>query len=67
MEAKSLYLEILTKKTAVLSRYQILFFKEILVIWLEVNFEQTVTSDEHFLASPLRYKSLIKIENKPVF
>ena len=35
-------------------------FKEILKIWLEVNFKQMVTSDDHFLASPLCYNSPIR-------
>ena len=43
------------------------FIKEILEIWSEVIFEQTVVSEDHFLSSPLWYNSLIRIENKPVF
>ena len=56
----------LNKKDSSFIKVSDAFFKEILEIWLEVNFEQKVTSDEHFFASPLWYNSLIRIENKPV-
>ena len=43
------------------------FFKEILEIWSEVNYEETFVSDYHFRTSPLWYNSLVKVENRPVF
>ena len=42
------------------------FLKEIFEIWSEVCFEGTITSDDHFLSSPLWHNSLIRIQNKPV-
>ena len=44
-----------------------LFVKEILVIWSEVFFQETIVSEEHLLSSPLWQNSLIRIQNKPVF
>ena len=43
------------------------FVKEILEIWSEVIFQETIVSDEHLLLSPLWQNSLIRIHNKPVF
>ena len=43
------------------------FVKEILVIWSEVFFRETIVSEEHLLSSPLWQNSLIRIQNKPVF
>ena len=43
------------------------FVKEILEIWSEVFFQETIVSDEHLLSSPLWQNSLIIIQNKPVF
>ena len=43
------------------------FVKEILEIWSEVFFQETIASDEHLLLSPLWRNSLIGIQNKPVF
>ena len=43
------------------------FVKEILVIWSEVFFQETIVSEEHLLSSPLWQNSLIRIQNKPVF
>ena len=43
------------------------FVKEILEIWSEVFFQETIVSDEHLLSSPLWQNSLIRIQNKPVF
>ena len=41
--------------------------KEILAIWSEVFFQETIVSEEHLLSSPLWQNSLIRIQNKPVF
>ena len=41
--------------------------KEILVIWSEVFFQETIVSEEYLLSSPLWQNSLIRIQNKPVF
>ena len=43
------------------------FFKEILEIWSEVNYEEMIISDYHFRTSPLWYNSLERVENRPVF
>ena len=43
------------------------FVKEILVIWSEVFFQETIVSEEHLLSSPLWQNSLIRIQTKPVF
>ena len=43
------------------------FFKELLGIWAEVNFEPKIISRDHFLDQQLWYNSLIKIANKTVF
>ena len=43
------------------------FFKEILEIWSEVNYEEMIISDYHFRTSPLWYNSLVRVENRPVF
>ena len=43
------------------------FVKEILEIWSEVFFQETIVSDEHLLSSPLWQNSLIRIQNEPVF
>ena len=43
------------------------FVKEMLEIWSEVFFQETIVSDEHLLSSPLWQNSLIRIQNKPVF
>ena len=43
------------------------FFKEILEIWSEANYEEKIVSDYHFRSSPLWYNSLIRVGNRPVF
>ena len=43
------------------------FFKEILEIWSEVNYEENIMSDYHLWSSPLWYNSLTRVENRPVF
>ena len=43
------------------------FFRELLEIWGEINFEKQMTSENHLLHQPLWYNSLIRIDNKPVF
>jgi len=43
------------------------FLKELLGIWVEVNFEPEITSKDHFLDQQLWHNSLIKIANKTVF
>ena len=41
------------------------FIKEILEIWSELIFEQTIVSDDHFLSLlSVWFNSLIRIENK---
>ena len=41
--------------------------KELLVIWSEDFFQETIVSEEHLLSSRLWQNSLIRIQNKPVF
>ena len=43
------------------------FFKEILEIWSEANYEENILSDYHLQSLPLWYNSLIRVENRPVF
>ena len=43
------------------------FLKEILEIWCELNYEDTLTSQEHFHSQFLWNSSLIRIGQKPVF
>ena len=43
------------------------FLKEVLSIWAEVNFEDTITSERQFLNQSLWYNSLIRINNCPIF
>ena len=45
------------------------FFKEILEIWSEANYDENINcmSDYHLRSSPLWYNSLIRVENRPVF
>ena len=43
------------------------FVKEILVIWSEFFFQETIVYEEHLLSSPLCQNSLIRIQKKPVF
>ena len=43
------------------------FFREILEIWSEANYEENILSDYHLRSSPLWYNSLIRVENRPVF
>ena len=43
------------------------FFKEILEIWSEANYDENIMSDYHLRSSPLWYNLLIKVENRPVF
>ena len=40
---------------------QILFFKEILEIWSEANYEENILSDYHLQSLPLWYNSLIRV------
>ena len=42
------------------------FFKEILEIWQEANYEENIMSDYHPRSLPLWYNSLIRVENRPV-
>ena len=42
------------------------FVKKKVEIWSEVCFVEKITSDDHFLSSPLLHNSLIRIQNKPV-
>ena len=56
-----------TKDTLEISKVSNAFFRETLEIWGEINFQNQVMSEEHFLDQPLWYDSLIKIGNKPVF
>ena len=41
--------------------------REILCIWVEVNFEGSIQSQNQFLEQPLWYNSLIRVGNKPIF
>ena len=43
------------------------FFKEILEIWSEANYDENNMSDYHLWSSPLWYNSLVRVENRPVF
>ena len=43
------------------------FLKEILEIWCELNYEDTLTSQEQFHSQFLWNNSLIRISQKPVF
>ena len=43
------------------------FYKEILEIWSEANYEENIMSDYHLRSSPLWYNSLKRVENRPVF
>ena len=43
------------------------FLKELLGIWVEVNFEPEITSKDHFLDQQLWHNSLIKIAKKQFF
>lgn len=43
------------------------FFKEILEIWAELNYQDQITSVESFLAQSLWHNSLIRIMDKPIF
>ena len=58
---------ILNKKDTCVLKVSVPFIKEILEIWSEVIFEQTVSQRTTFFSSPLWYNSLIRIANKPVF
>ena len=56
-----------TRDTLEITKVLNAFFREILEIWGEINFENQIMSKEHFLDQPLWYNSLIRIGNKPVF
>ena len=43
------------------------FIKELLQIWVEVNFEHEIKSKDQFGKQPLWYNSLIRIGNRPVY
>ena len=43
------------------------FFKEILEIWSEANYDENIMSDYHLRSSTLWYNSLTRVENRPVF
>ena len=43
------------------------FLKEILEIWCELNYEDTLTSREHFHSQFLWTNSLVRVGQKPVF
>ena len=43
------------------------FFKEILEIWSELNYEEMIISDYHFRTPPFWYNSPVRVENRPVF
>ena len=42
------------------------FFKEIIEIWSDINYEQHITSKEQLQSQPLWHNSLIRIANRPV-
>ena len=43
------------------------FTSEIFHLWPEISYDGNVNSLDHFLSLPLWYKSLIRIDDKPVF
>ena len=43
------------------------FFRELLEIWGEINFENQITSENHLLDQPLWYNTLIRVDDKPGF
>ena len=43
------------------------FLKEILSIWSEINFEESITSESQFTEQSIWYNSLIRINNSPIF
>ena len=43
------------------------FIKEILAIWTEVNFEDSITSENQFLYQNIWHNSLIRIGVGPIF
>ena len=43
------------------------FLKDILLIWSENNFEESITSESQFTEQSIWYNSLIRINNSPIF
>ena len=43
------------------------FLKEILLIWSEINFEESITTERQFTEQSIWYDSLIRINNSPIF
>ena len=43
------------------------FTTEILKIWSEISYVDSITSIDHFLSLPLWHNSLVRIGNKPIF
>ena len=53
--------------TANIFKTQDSFLKEILLIWSEINFEESITSASQFIEQSLWYNSLIRINDSPIF
>ena len=43
------------------------FLKEIPLIWSNINFEQQSTSERQFHEQNLRFNSLVRINNAPIY
>ena len=43
------------------------FLTEILLIWSEINFEESITSESQFTEQSIWYNSLIRINNSAIF
>ena len=43
------------------------FLKEIPLIWSKINFEQRLTSERQFHEQNLRFNSLVRINNAPIY
>ena len=54
-----------TRDTLEIIKVSNAFFREILEIWGEINFENQIMSEEHFLDQPLWYNSLIRLVINP--
>ena len=53
--------------TANIFKTQDSFLMEILLIWSEINFEESITSASQFTEQSLWYNSLIRINDSPIF
>ena len=48
-------------------RTQDSFLKKILLIWSEINFEESITSESQFTEHSIWYNSLIRFNDSPIF